>query len=83
MATEKGQINGSAQSYFIDYCVLIGWRLRSVLGTRNDDEKPGRRADAYRLNRDAYENPPEQASRARDAHKARGLMSAEARMRRW
>ena len=41
--------------------VLIGWRLRSVLGTRNDDEKPGQRADAYRLNRDAYENPPEQA----------------------
>ena len=40
--------------------VLIGWRLRSVLGTRNDDEKPGQRADAYRLNRDAYENPPEQ-----------------------
>ena len=38
--------------------VLIGWRLRSVLGTRNDDEKPGSRADAYRLNRDAYENPP-------------------------
>ena len=41
--------------------VLIGWRLRAVLGTRNDDEKPGRRADAYRLNRDAYENPPEPA----------------------
>ncbi len=41
--------------------VLIGWRLRSVLGTRNDDEKPGSRADAYRLNRDAYENPPSQA----------------------
>ena len=41
--------------------VLIGWRLRSVLGTRNDDEKPGSRADAYRLNRDAYENPPAQA----------------------
>ena len=38
--------------------VFIGWRLRSVLGTRNDDEKPGSRADAYRLNRDAYENPP-------------------------
>ena len=37
---------------------LIGWRLRSVLGTRNDDEKPSSRADAYRLNRDAYENPP-------------------------
>ena len=41
--------------------VLIGWRLRAVLGTRHDDEKPGQRADAYRLNRDAYENPPEQA----------------------
>ena len=38
--------------------VLIGWRLRSVLGTRNDDEEPSSRADAYRLNRDAYENPP-------------------------
>ena len=38
--------------------VLIGWRLRSVLGTRNDNEKPSSRADAYRLNRDAYENPP-------------------------
>ncbi|MBL6641597.1 MAG: Tim44 domain-containing protein [PS1 clade bacterium] len=37
---------------------LIGWRLRSVLGTRNDDEKPSSRADAYRLNRNAYENPP-------------------------
>lgn len=37
---------------------LIGWRLRSVLGTRNDDEKSSSRADAYRLNRDAYENPP-------------------------
>lgn len=41
--------------------VFIGWRLRSVLGTRNDDEKPGARANAYRLNRDAYENPPEGA----------------------
>ena len=38
--------------------VLIGWRLRSVLGTRNDDEEPSSRADAYRLNSDAYENPP-------------------------
>ena len=36
--------------------VLIGLRLRSVLGTRNDDEQPGSRADAYRLNRDAFEN---------------------------
>ena len=34
--------------------VLIGLRLRSVLGTRNDDEAPGSRADAYRLNRDAF-----------------------------
>ena len=42
--------------------VLIGWRLRSVLGARNDDEKPGTRANAYRLNRDAYENPPEGAA---------------------
>jgi predicted lipid-binding transport protein (Tim44 family) len=38
---------------------LVGWRLRSVLGTRNDDERPGSRADAYRLNRHAYEHPPE------------------------
>lgn len=35
---------------------LVAWRLRSVLGTRNDDEKPGSRADAYRLNRDAFAN---------------------------
>lgn len=48
--------------------VLVGWRLRSVLGTRNDDEKPGSRADAYRLNRDAYENPPQSASASRDAN---------------
>ena len=48
--------------------VLVGWRLRSVLGTRNDDEKPGSRADAYRLNRDAYENPPQSASPSRDAN---------------
>lgn len=41
--------------------VLVGLRLRSVLGTRNDDEQPGGRADAYRLNRDAYENPPEES----------------------
>src|SRR6056300_1009732 len=41
--------------------VLVGLRLRSVLGTRNDDEQPGSRADAYRLNRDAYENPPEES----------------------
>lgn len=41
--------------------VLVGMRLRSVLGTRNDDEQPGGRADAYRLNRDAYENPPEES----------------------
>ena len=48
--------------------VLVGWRLRSVLGTRNDDEKPGSRADAYRLNRDAFENPPQSASASRDAN---------------
>lgn len=35
---------------------IIGWRLRSVLGTRHDDEQPGGRRDAYRLNRDAFEN---------------------------
>lgn len=34
--------------------VLIGLKLRSVLGTRHDDEQPGMRADAYRLNRDAF-----------------------------
>ena len=36
--------------------VLIGMKLRSILGFRNDDEKPSSRADAYRLNRDAFEN---------------------------
>jgi hypothetical protein len=46
--------------------VLIGWRLRSVLGTRNDDEKPSTRADAYRLNRDAYENPPRNQDTAQE-----------------
>ena len=37
---------------------LIFWRLRSVLGTRNDDEgdKPPRR-DAYGFNRDAFRRP--------------------------
>lgn len=40
---------------------LIGWRLRSVLGTRNDDEQPGARADAYRLNRDAFAHKPDGA----------------------
>ena len=50
--------------------MLIGWRLRSVLGTRNDDEKPSRRTDAYRLNRDAYENPPEQAKSSALAQEA-------------
>ena len=48
--------------------VLVGWRLRSVLGTRNDNEKPGGHADAYRLNRDAYENPPQTATAPRDAN---------------
>ena len=38
--------------------IIIGWRLRSVLGMRNDDEQPGSRADAYRLNRDAFGNQP-------------------------
>lgn len=52
--------------------MLIGWRLRSVLGTRNDDEKPSRRTDAYRLNRDAYENPPEQAKATAPAQEAMG-----------
>ena len=52
--------------------MLIGWRLRSVLGTRNDDEKPSRRTDAYRLNRDAYENPPEQAKSSALAQEAMG-----------
>lgn len=47
---------------------LVGWRLRSVLGTRNDNEKPGGHADAYRLNRDAYENPPQTATSPRDAN---------------
>ena len=52
--------------------MLIGWRLRSVLGTRNDDEKPSRRTDAYRLNSDAYENPPEQAKSSALAQEAMG-----------
>ena len=52
--------------------MLIGWRLRSVLGTRNDDEKPSRRTDAYRLNRDAYENPAEQAKSSALAQEAMG-----------
>ena len=38
--------------------VLVGMKLRSVLGFRNDDEKPSSRADAYRLNREAFENKP-------------------------
>ncbi len=46
---------------------LIGWRLRSVLGTRNDDEKPGSRADAYRLNRDAFANRPEELEKPEEA----------------
>ena len=61
--------------------MLIGWRLRSVLGTRNDDEKPSRRTDAYRLNRDAYENPPEQAKSSALAQEAMGSDEAD-RMRR-
>ena len=39
--------------------VLVGLKLRSVLGFRNDDEKPSSRSSAYRLNRDAFENKPE------------------------
>ncbi len=42
--------------------VLIGMKLRSILGFRNDDEKPSSRADAYRLNRDAFENKPDAPS---------------------
>ena len=42
--------------------VIIGWRLRSLLGTRHDDEQPGSRADAYRLNRDAFDSKPKSAS---------------------
>lgn len=38
--------------------VIIGWRLRSVLGTRHDDEQSGDRADAYRLNADAFDRKP-------------------------
>lgn len=36
--------------------IFIGLRLRSVLGMRNDDETPASRKDAYRLNRDAFDN---------------------------
>ena len=43
--------------------VFVGWRLWSVLGTRNDGETPSSRADAYRLNRDAYENQPEKPAK--------------------
>lgn len=53
--------------------VLIGLKLRSVLGTRNDDEQPGSRANAYRLNRDAFDNqtadrpaPPQEAEQAQE-----------------
>jgi predicted lipid-binding transport protein (Tim44 family) len=35
--------------------IFIGLRLRSVLGRRDDDEQPGSRRDAYRLNRDAFD----------------------------
>lgn len=38
--------------------IFIGLRLRSVLGMRDEDEQPGSRKDAYRLNRDAFENKP-------------------------
>ena len=36
--------------------IFIGLRLRSILGMRDEDEQPGSRKDAYRLNRDAFEN---------------------------
>lgn len=42
--------------------VLIGLRLRSVLGMRHDDEEPSARKDAYRLNRDAFQNREDEAS---------------------
>ncbi len=54
---------------------LIGWRLRSVLGTRNDDEQPSSRADAYRLHRDAFANKPsakDEEEQASDVHKPEG-----------
>ncbi len=35
--------------------VLVGLKLRSVLGTRNDGDKSSKRRDPYRLNRDAFE----------------------------
>jgi hypothetical protein len=47
--------------------VLVGMKLRSVLGFRNDDEKPSSRADAYRLNREAFENKP--AAKKRQNHR--------------
>ena len=47
--------------------VIIGWRLRSVLGTRHDDEQSGGRADAYRLNADAFDREPSPEAEAAEA----------------
>ena len=46
---------------------LIFWRLRSVLGMRDEDEQPGSRKDAYRLNRDAFENRPRKVETLKEA----------------
>lgn len=44
--------------------VAIGLRLRSVLGTRNDDDNSDARADAYRLNRDAFDGQSKEPLKA-------------------
>ncbi len=49
---------------------LIFWRLRSVLGVRDEDEQPGSRKDAYRLNRDAFENRPRKVETLQEAREA-------------
>lgn len=47
--------------------VFIGLRLRAVLGWRDDDETPGSRRDAYRLNRDAFEKSADPRAAQADA----------------
>lgn len=55
--------------------VFIGLRLRAVLGWRDDDETPGARRDAYRLNRDAFEKAADpRAAQAGRADKADDIM---------
>lgn len=61
---------------------LVFFRLRSVLGTRNDDEKSGDRKDAYRLNRDAFAHknaPPLSEASDEGSRDEPGQADAEAR----